>query len=257
MGILDGKKIVVTGITMNTSIAYKVAQVAQEQGGEVIVTAFGRAVSLCRRVVTKLDPVPQVLELDASSAESLAALPDALRENGFDHVDGLLHSIAFANPERALGGAFLSTGWDDVATSLHTSTYSYVSLAMALRELMGRGSSIVGLTFDATVSWPAYDWMGVAKAGLESANRYLARYLGPDGIRSNLVSAGPIDSIAKKAIPGSASLNDVWAQRAPLGWDARDATPVATAVCALFSELFAATTGEIVHADGGLFSTGS
>lgn len=257
MGILDGKKLVVTGITMNTSIAYKVAEVAQQQGATVIVTAFGRALSLCRRVVTKLDPVPQVLELDASSEESLAALPVALRAQSFDHVDGLLHSIAFANPERALGGAYLSTGWDDVATSLHISTYSYVSLAMALRELMGPGSSIVGLTFDASVSWPAYDWMGVAKAGLESANRYLARYLGKDGIRSNLVAAGPIDSIAKKAIPGSASFNDIWSQRAPLGWNAKNATPVAGVVCALFSDLFAATTGEIVHADGGLFSTGS
>ncbi|MFT8395188.1 enoyl-ACP reductase FabI [Propionibacterium sp.] len=256
MGILDGKKIVVTGITMNTSIAYKVAEVAQQQGADVIVTAFGRAASLCRRVVKHLDPVPEVLELDATSEESLAALPGALRENGFDHVDGLLHSIAYANPKTALGGTFLATGWDDVATSLQTSSYSYVSLAMAVRELMGSGSSVVGLTFDATISWPSYDWMGVAKAGLESANRYLARYLGPDGIRSNLVSAGPIDSLAKKAIPGTEILNDAWTDRAPLGWNAKDATPVAGVVCALFSDLFAATTGEIVHADGGLFSTG-
>ncbi|RLP11107.1 enoyl-ACP reductase FabI [Propionibacterium australiense] len=257
MGILEGKKILVTGITMDTSIAYKAAEVAQREGADIIVTGFGRALSLCRRVCAKLDPAPPVIELDATSAESLAALPGALAENGFDHVDGVLHSIAFANPKTALGGNFLSTDWDDVATALHTSTYSYPALAVALKDMMGPGSSVVGLTFDATISWPSYDWMGVAKAGLESANRYLARYLGPDGIRANLVSAGPIDSLAKKAIPGSASLNDVWDERAPLGWDAKDATPVGTVICALFSDLFAATTGEVIHVDGGLFSTGA
>ena len=257
MGILDGKNILVTGVTMNTSIAYKVAEVAEQQGATVIVTAFGRALRLATKVVQKLDPVPQVIELDASNADELAALPGKLRELGFDHVDGVLLSIAFANPERALGGAFLKTGWDDVAVSLHTSTYSYVSLAMAVRELMSAGSSVVGLTFDASVSWPSYDWMGVAKAGLESANRYLARYLGPDQISSNLVAAGPIDSIAKTAIPGANSFNDIWTERAPLGWDAKDATPVANAVCALFSDLFTATTGEIIHVDGGLASTGA
>lgn len=257
MGILEGKNILVTGVTMNTSIAYKVAEIAQQHGARVIVTAFGRALSLATRVVQKLDPVPDIIELDATNADELAALPAVLREHGFDHVDGVLHSIAFANPQRALGGAFLQTEWDDVAISLHASTYSYVSLAMAVRELMSSGSSVVGLTFDATVSWPSYDWMGVAKAGLESANRYLARYLGPDGISSNLVAAGPIDSIAKSAIPGANSFNDIWADRAPLGWNAKDATPVANAVCALFSDLFTATTGEIIYVDGGLSSTGA
>ena len=257
MGILSGKNILVTGITMNTSIANKVAEVAQQQGAQVIVTAYGRALSLATKVIQKLDPVPQIIELDAANPEALAALPDQLRGLGFDHVDGILHSIAFANPKRALGGAFLSTEWDDVAMSLHTSTYSYVALATALRELMGRGSSVVGLTFDATVSWPSYDWVGVAKAGLESANRYLARYLGPEGISSNLVAAGPIDSIAKTAIPGANSFNDIWADRAPLGWDPKDATVVANAVCALFSDLFTSTTGEIIHVDGGLASTGA
>lgn len=257
MGILKGKKILVTGVTLNTSIAYAVAQIAQQEGAEVIVSNFGRGMSLTRRVIQKLDPVPELLDLNVTDADALAALPGQLRELGFDRLDGLVHSVAYANPETALGGGFLTTPWDDVATAVHTSAYSLQSLTMAVRELMPRGASIVGLTFDATVSWPTYDWMGVAKAALESTNRYLARYLGPDGIRSNLVAAGPIDTIAKKAIPGAASFNEVWEQRAPLGWDAKDATPVARAVVALLSDWFGATTGTMVHVDGGLHSTGA
>ncbi|MGB3955578.1 MAG: enoyl-ACP reductase FabI [Brooklawnia sp.] len=257
MGILDGRKILVTGVTMNTSIAYAVARIAQEQGAEVVVSNFGRGMSLTRRVVRKLDPVPEVLELDVTNPEHLAALPGQLRELGFEHLDGLVHSIAYANPETALGGKFLTTQWEDVAQAVHTSAYSLQSLTMSVRDLLGPGSSVVGLTFDATVSWPTYDWMGVAKAALESTNRYLARYLGPDGIRANLVAAGPVDTIAKKAIPGAASFNDVWAERAPLGWDASDATPVAKSVVALLSDWFGATTGTMVHVDGGLHSTGA
>lgn len=257
MGILDGKKILVTGVTLNTSIAYAVAQIAQAEGAEIVVSNFGRGMSLTRRVVKKLDPIPEVLDLNVTDVDQLAGLPDQLRELGFDHLDGVVHSIAYANPETALGGAFLSTPWDDVATAVQTSAYSLQSLTMAVRDLLGPGSSVVGLTFDATISWPTYDWMGVAKAALESTNRYLARYLGPDGIRSNLVSAGPIDTIAKKAIPGASSFNDVWEQRAPLGWDAADATPVAKAVVALLSDWFPATTGTMVYVDGGLHSTGA
>lgn len=257
MGILDGKQILVTGITHNTSIAYKVAELAQAEGASVICTAFGRALGLATRVTQKLDPVPPMLELDATDEEALAKLPDQLRNNGFSKVDGIVHSIAFANPERALGGAFLDTQWDDVAISLKTSTYSLVSLTRALRPMFAERASVVGLTFDASVSWPAYDWMGVAKAGLESASRYLARYLGKQGVRSNIVAAGPLDTIAKKAIPGANAFNDVWADRAPLGWDPEDATPVAKAVVCLLSDYFPATTGEIVHVDGGLCSTGA
>lgn len=257
MALLEGKNIVVTGITMNTSIAYAVARLAIDEGANVIVTGFGRALSLTRRVVQKLEPTPSVLELDVTDTEHLDGFADQLREAGFDEVHGVVHSIAFANPERALGGAFLSTGWDDVAISLHTSAYSLKSLAMACKPLMGRGSSIVGLTFDGRLTWPAYDWMGVSKAALESTSRYLARYLGPDGIRSNIVSAGPLNTIAKKAIPGSTSFDEVWAERAPLNWNPNDPTPTAKAVIALLSDWFPATTGEMIHVDGGLHSTGA
>lgn len=257
MGILDGRNIVVTGVTMNTSIAYAVARVAQEQGANVIVTNFGRALSLTKRVVKKLDPVPTVLELDVTDADQLAGFADQLREAGFDEVHGVVHSIAYANPERALGGAFLETEWDDVAQSVQVSAFSLKSLAMACKPLLARGSSIVGLTFDATVTWPAYDWMGVSKAALESTSRYLARYLGPDGIRSNIVSAGPLNTIAKKAIPGASDFDDVWASRAPLGWDPSDAEPVAKTIVALLSDLFSATTGSMIYVDGGLHSTGA
>lgn len=256
MGILEGKTILVAGVTHNTSIAYEVARIAQQEGATVLVSNFGRALSLTRRVVQKLDPVPPVLELDVTNAEHLAALPDAIREHA-DHLDGLVHSIAFANPETALGGNFLTTGWEDVATSLHVSAYSLASLTMACKSLFREQASVVGLTFDGSVSWPAYDWMGVSKAALESTSRYLARYLGKEGIRSNIVSAGPLATIAKKAIPGAEAFDDVWAGRAPLGWDATDTTPTAKAVCALLSDWFPATTGEVVHVDGGLHSTGA
>ncbi len=257
MGILDGKNILVTGVTMNTSIAYKVAEIAAAEGATVVVSNFGRALGITHRVVKRLDPTPAVLELDVTDAEQLAGLPDALRAVGIDRLDGVVHSVAYANPETALGGKFLTTPWPDVANAVHISAYSLVSLAMACRPLFGTSTSVVGLTFDARVSWPTYDWMGVAKSALESAARYLARYLGPDGVRCNIVAAGPVDTLAKKAIPGSSSFNDVWADRAPLGWDPTDATPTAKAVVALLSDWFPATTGEMVHVDGGLHSTGA
>lgn len=257
MGILEGKNVLVTGVTMNTSIAYKVAEIAAAEGATVVVSNFGRALSLTKRIVRRLEPTPEVLELDVTDTEHLAALPDALRAVGIDRLDGVVHSIAFAHPERALGGAFLSTEWEDVATSLQVSAYSLVSLATACKPLFGPSASIVGMTFDGRVTWPAYDWMGVSKAALESASRYLARYLGPDGVRSNIISAGPIDTIAKKAIPGAEAFDAVWASRAPLGWDASDATPTAKAVVALLSDWFPATTGELIHVDGGLHSTGA
>lgn len=257
MGILEGKNILVTGVTMNTSIAYAVADIAQQEGANVVVSSFGRAMSLARRVVGRLDPVPPVIELDVQEQEHLEALPGMLTEHFGDRLDGVVHSIAFADPEKALGGAFLSTEWETVASALHISAYSMKSLAMAVKPMMPVGSGIVGLTFDATISWPSYDWMGVAKSALESTSRYLARYLGPDGIRSNLVAAGPIDTMAKKAIPGADEFNEIWAARAPLSWDARDAEPSARAVVALLSDWFPATTGEMIHVDGGLHSTGA
>lgn len=257
MGILEGKNILVTGLTMNTSIAYAVADIAQREGANVVVSSAGRAVSLARRVVKRLEPTPPVIELDVTDPAHLEALPGVLAEHFTGGLDGIVHSIAYANPETALGGQFLETGWDDVSQSLHVSAYSLKSLTMAVKPMLNRGAGIVGLTFDASISWPAYDWMGVSKAALESTSRYLARYLGADGIRSNIVAAGPIDSVAKKAIPGGDTFNDIWADRAPLGWDAADATATARAVVALLSDWFPATTGEIVHVDGGLHSTGA
>ena len=257
MGILEGKTILVTGVTMNTSIAYKVAEIAQAEGATVVVSNFGRALGITQRVVKRLEPVPAVLELDVTDADQLAGLVDELRALGIDRLDGVVHSIAYANPETALGGKVLTTPWEDVGHALHISAYSMVSLTMACKPLFGPTASVVGLTFDARVSWPTYDWMGVAKAALESASRYLARFLGPDGVRSNIVAAGPLDTLAKKAIPGSHNFNDVWETRAPLGWDPSDATPTAKAVVALLSDWFPSTTGEMLHVDGGLHSTGA
>lgn len=256
MGILEGKTILVSGVTLDTSIGFHVARLAQAEGASVVVSNFGRAMSLTRRVIKKLDPVPPLLEVDVTDPDHLAGLADALGEH-VDHLDGLVHSLAFANPETALGGKFLSTPWSDVATALHVSAYSLASLTMACKPLLAVQSSVVGLTFDATVSWPVYDWMGVAKSTLESTSRYLARYLGPEGVRVNLVAAGPLETLAKRAIGGADTFNEVWGQRAPLGWDPRDIEPTARAAVALLSDWFPKTTGEMVHVDGGLHSTGA
>ncbi|HZB49119.1 MAG TPA: enoyl-ACP reductase FabI [Mycobacteriales bacterium] len=254
MGLLDGKRLLVTGVITDASIAWSVAKVAIEEGASVVLTGYGR-LSLVERVARKLPGPAPVVELDVTSPDDLAALPDRVREH-VDGVDGVLHSIGFA-PASALGGGFLDTPWEDVATAVQVSTYSLPALAKAALPLLPeRGGSVVGLTFDATVSWPAYDWMGVAKAGMESAARYLARELGPRGVRVNLVAAGPLRTMAARSIPGFALFEDVWGQRAPLGWEIADPIPVARSCCALLSDWFPATTGEIVHVDGGFHATG-
>ena len=254
MGLLDGKRLLITGVITDASIAFAAARVAQEQGAQVVLTGFGR-MSLVERVARKLPQPPPVVELDVSNDEHLAALADRVREH-VDGVDGVLHSIGFA-PASCLGGGFLDAPWSDVATALQVSTFSLKSLAVAALPLFAAdGGSLVGLTFDASVAWPAYDWMGVAKAGLESAARYLARELGPRKIRVNLVAAGPVRTMAAKSIPGFSTFEDAWDGRAPLGWDNSDAEPVARGVAALMSDWFPATTGEIVHVDGGFHAMG-
>jgi len=256
MGLLDGKRILVAGVTMDSSIGFAVAKVAQEQGATVLISNFGRALGITRRIAKRLPVEPPVLELDVTDESHLAGLADQVREH-VDGLDGVVHSIAYGNPETVLGGKFLQGPWDDVATAVRVSAYSLMSLAQACRPVMGAGSSVVGLTFDATIAWPAYDWMGVAKAALESTSRYLARDLGAEGIRVNLVSAGPLKTLAAKAIPGFEDLDAMWATRAPLGWDNTDQEPTAKAVCALLSDFFPATTGEIVHVDGGFHAMGA
>jgi enoyl ACP reductase len=256
MGILDGKTVLVAGVTLDTSIGFHVARVAQAEGATVVVSNFGRAMSLTGRVIKKLDPVPPLLEVDVTDADHLDRLAGQLGEH-VERLDGLVHSLAFANPETALGGKFLTTPWADVATALQVSAFSLASLTMACRPLLASPASVVGLTFDATVSWPVYDWMGVSKSALESTSRYLARYLGPEGIRVNLVAAGPLETLAKRAIGGAEEFNEVWARRAPIGWDPKDLEPTAKAVVALLSDFFPKTTGEMIHVDGGLHSTGA
>ena len=254
MGLLDGKTLLITGVITDASIAFAAAQVAQEQGATVVLTGFGR-MSLVERVARKLPEPAPVVELDVQNEEHLAGLAEKLREHT-DHLDGVLHSIGFA-PASCLGGDFLEAPWSDVATAVQVSAYSYASLAKATLPLFpDQGGSIVGLTFDATVAWPAYDWMGVAKAGLESTNRYLARELGPRGIRVNLVSAGPVRTMAARSIPGFAAFEDAWGPRAPLGWDISDAIPVGRSIAALMSDWLPATTGEVVHVDGGFHAMG-
>lgn len=256
MGILDGKRILVAGVTMDSSIGFATAKVAQEQGATVLISNFGRALGITRRIAKRLPVEPPVLELDVTDPDHLAALPDAVLEH-VDGLDGVVHSIAYGNPETLLGGNFLTGPWEDVAQAVQVSAYSLKSIATATQPLLTPGSGIVGLTFDATVAWPAYDWMGVAKAGLESCARYLARDLGAEGVRVNLVSAGPLKTLAAKAIPGFEELEELWETRSPLGWDNTDQVPTAKAVVALLSDFFPATTGEIVHVDGGFHAMGA
>lgn len=255
MGLLAERTVVVTGVLTDQSIAFHVARLAQQEGANVVLTSFGRTMSLTKRSASRLEVTPPIVELDVTDDAHLAAFAGNLREHT-DRVDGLVHSIGFA-PEAALGGNFLNTSWPDVATALQVSAYSLASLTVAARELMGAGSAVVGLDFDATVAWPTYDWMGVAKAAMESTARYLARDLGPDGIRVNLVAAGPIKTMAAKSIPGFEEFETVWQERAPLGWNVTDPLPAAQACIALLSPWFPATTGEIVHVDGGVHSQGA
>ncbi|CAN5359087.1 enoyl-ACP reductase FabI [soil metagenome] len=255
--LLEGKRLLVTGVLTEASIAYAVARLAQEHGAEIVLTGFGRGMTITERVAKRLPAAVDVLELDVTQPEHLDATAAALSER-WGRLDGVVHAIGFA-PQSAIGGGFLATPWEDVATAVHISTYSYAALGRAFGPLLAKagGGSIVGLDFDASVAWPSYDWMGVAKAGLESCNRYLARELGRQGTRVNLVAAGPLKTMAAKSIAGFTSFEDSWSRRAPLGWDVTDAEPVARVVCALLSDWMPAVTGEIVHADGGAHAIGA
>lgn len=255
MGLLDGKKIVITGVLTDASLAFGVAQLAQREGAQIVLTGAGRALSLTQRTARRLDTPVDVYEFDVTVPEHVETVREQVRTS-LGKVDGVLHSIGFA-PEACLGDDFLAAQWNDVAVAMQISAYSMKTLIDAFLPLMERGSTIVGLDFDNTVAWPAYNWMGVAKAALESTSRYLAKELGPRGIRSNLVAAGPIKTMAAKSIPGFKKFEDVWDDRAPLGWDVTDFTPVARTVVAMLSDWFPATTGEVIHVDGGYHAMGA
>jgi enoyl ACP reductase len=260
MGLLDGKNIVITGVLTDASLAFGVAKIARDEGANLVLTGAGRGLSLTKRTARKLGNNPDgseipVFELDVTDASHVDAVRESVAAQ-WDRVDGVLHAIGFA-PQSLLGDNFMGATWDDVAVALHISTFSLKALADAFVPLMSNGGSFVGLDFDNSVTFPAYNWMGVAKSALQSLNRYLARELGSKGIRFNLVAAGPVRTMAAKSIPGFALFEDIWDDRAPLGWDINDPTPVAKACVALMSDWFPATTGEIVHVDGGFHSTGA
>lgn len=256
-GILAGKRLLITGVLDTRSIAFTVATLAQQQGAEVVLTGFGKGRRLTERAARQLPDPVDVVELDVTDEQHLANVAKHL-DDKWGALDGVLHAVGFAPPS-CLGGGFLDAPFEDVATALHVSTYSLVSLARAMRPLLAQGTnpSIVGLDFDATIAWPGYDWMGVAKAGLESACRYAARDLGGDGIRVNLVAAGPIHTMAARSIDGFDGFEGIWDERAPLGWDARDSGPVARTTISLLSDWMPAVTGEIVHVDGGVHAVGA
>ena len=255
MGILDGKRLVITGVLTDASLAFGVAQMAQREGATVVLTGAGRALSLTQRTARRLDTPADVFEFDVTIDEHVTSVREQVAAS-LGSVDGVLHSIGFA-PEVCLGDDFLAAQWSDVSVAMQISAYSFKTMADAFLPLMGRGASIIGLDFDNTVAWPAYNWMGVAKSALESTSRYLAKELGPRGIRCNLIAAGPIRTMAAKSIPGFKKFEDVWDDRAPLGWDVNDSDAVARACVALMSDWFPATTGEIIHVDGGYHAIGA
>lgn len=255
MALLEGKKIVITGVLTDASLAFGVARIALEEGAEIVLTGAGRALSLTRRTARKLGDDIDVFELDVTVPEQVDSVRAAVTEK-WGHVDGVLHAIGFA-PASCLGDNFFDAPWEDVATAIHISTYSLKTLADAFAPLMHDGGAFVGLDFDNQQAWPAYNWMGVAKSALQSLSRYMARELGPRQIRCNLVAAGPIKTMAAKSIPGFQMFEDTWDGRAPLGWDVHDSTAVARACVALLSDWFPATTGEIVHVDGGYHAVGA
>jgi meromycolic acid enoyl-[acyl-carrier protein] reductase len=253
--ILEGKRILITGVVTRHSIAFAVAERAQRQGAEVLLTGFGRSRRMTVRAAARLPQPPEVIELDVNRPEDLEALGAEI-ERRWGGVDGLLHAIAFA-PADALGGNFLSTPPSSAEIAFRTSAFSLKELAVALSDQLPEGASIVGLDFDASVAWPVYDWMGVSKAALEAVSRYLARDMGPRGVRVNLISAGPIATAAASGIPGFDGLASAWPLQAPLGWDSEDPDPVADAACFLLSDLSRAVTGEILHVDGGFHAVGA
>ena len=255
MGLLTGKRIVITGVLTDASLAFGVAELAIAEGADVVLTGAGRGLRLTQRTARKLDADVEVFEFDVTDDAHTESLHKALKDK-WGNVDAALHAIGFM-PEVGLGEDFMAAGWSDVALGMQISAYSLKTLAEVVAPLMPDGGSIVGLDFDATQAWPAYNWMGVAKAALESANRYLARALGPQQIRVNLVAAGPVRTMAAKSIPGFAEFEDAWGTRAPLGWDVNDATGVAKACCALMSDWFPQTTGEMIHVDGGYHAIGA
>ncbi|MDR0417530.1 MAG: enoyl-ACP reductase FabI [Propionibacteriaceae bacterium] len=255
MGLLAGKRILVTGVTAKSSLAYRTAELAQREGAEIVVSNFGRAMRLTRRAVAGLDPVPPVLDLDVVNPDHLRELPGQI-EAVLGGLDGIVHSIAYADPRKAMGGRFLSTGWDEVGASLRISAYSAVELVRALDPVLQPGASLVGLTFDSRVSWVAYDWMGVSKATLDAVIRYAALYMGERQMRANVVAAGPVNTLSKKAIPLQSDTDRLWSAHSPLLWDVDDATPVAQAVVLLLSDWLKMTTGEVLHVDGGFHLLG-
>ncbi len=253
--LLEGKKLLITGVLTPQSIAFNAARLAQEQGAEIVLTGFGRAMSLTQKTARRLPAPPDVLEMDANDQAQIEAVAGELKGR-WGTLDGFLHAIAFA-PEDALGGAFLTTPWESARTAFQTSAFSLKAIATSMLPLMSDGGSVVALDFDASVAWPIYDWMGVSKAALESVARYLARYLGPKGVRVNLVSAGPLRTMAAKGIPGFDILAASWGKRAPLGWDVTDPEPVARTIAFLLSDWSRGITAEIIHVDGGYHAIGA
>jgi enoyl-[acyl-carrier protein] reductase I len=252
-GLLEGKNFLVTGAANSRSIAWSVALAVKRHGGGVALTY--QAERLKRRVSTlagKLGGAPMI-ELDVSSDDAVRRAIDELAET-MPVLDGMVHSIAWA-PAHDLQGSFVETTRDGFAQANDISSYSLIATAREARRLMTRGGAIVTMTYAG--SWrvvPNYNVMGPAKASLESAVRYLAADLGPDGIRVNAISAGPIATVAARTIKDFSGMLDLLGSHTPLRRNVT-ADEVADATVFLLSDLSRAITGEVVHVDAGAHAT--
>ena len=251
-GLLAGKRILVTGVLTDRSLAYHAAAKMQELGAEVLLTSFGRAKRITERAAQMLPKATDVLELDVTKQSDYDALVEELGAR-WDSVDGLLHSVAFA-PAQLFKDPFLHANLDDVEAAMRISSYSLQQLSATLLPLMVRsqsGASIVALTVEDRVRVHPYAWMSVAKSVLNSIARQLAVHLADHNVRVNLIAAGPVRTNAGSVIPEFSEMEDTY-KRAPLGWDTRDHTAIAGPAAFLMSDLSRNMTGDILKVDGGM-----
>lgn len=251
MGMLSDKTVAIFGVANKRSIAWGITQVAAREGARIVLgyqnERMGKAVE---KLIEELPTAPLLVECDVTDDASLERSFQTI-ESECGHLDGLVHSIATAKREE-LGGNFRDTSWEGYALAQQVSAYSLISLSRAALPLMaGRDASVICMSYyGAERVVDGYNVMGVAKAALEANTRYLANDLGPDGVRVNAISAGPIKTVSAMGVSGFKSILDTVVERSPLR---RNVTQEDVGNTALFllSDLGRAITGQTIYVDSG------